>query len=212
MPSPDYSRMPIETLVSHIPVWLEIEALYANAKYDDANPQRQVTSKEMTDMTSAAYQEFPNYFGRFLNFYRRAEGDEQILLNASLAVGKFMSAGRALVRVLIESDQHITRHEADVRTFEIVRDIAGAISVDHAMEPDGLRDYFGVFVEPNLARVHREVMSGNASRALSIGTRLLATEAQLFAGFSATTGVMAEPGVSSSDRARHWAPPEDLLH
>jgi hypothetical protein len=207
----NFSEMSPSQIAGLVPVWLRIEVNYVNNKYGDQNPQYDALNNNgLLVSTSPAYLEFPNYYGRFLRFFQQDGGDEELLLKASQALGKFVGTGRALTRVLTEADQGVSRSKADEQSFRVVEEVCASITSVTVPEVPQLIEYFDTEIEPLVFETGEQIADGSLGASLRTARKLLLNQAQVFVDFSHASGVIAQPGVASTDEngvLGLWTPP-----
>lgn len=188
------------TVAQMIPSWLEVEAAYANAKYGDANPQKYSLGGAPSDPKSVAFQEIQNYHGRFWLNYYSANGEERLLLKASQALGKLLSASRALLRVIYEESLGLHREDADSKTFIAIEDRLGvSINSSGPIDLDRKTENQKVVIAPALKDVDLYIANNKFDLASERTLGLIVSQSQLFVDFVCETGIIAVPGLDSSD-------------
>ena len=190
-------------VVRTIPLWLETEAAYANAKYGEQNPQLTASIGGLQP-GGVAYRDFSQYLHRFDIFHSQSGGSEQIMLQASQQLGKWLSSGRALLRVVLQQSYGVDRDVADNESFDICDELALGLNkfpeVTNLDTPKYRRDH----VEPYLGRIGAAFLS--SSDGLPATKELVSNQFALFAAVTAQSGIVAEPGRTSGD-VRHWMVP-----
>jgi hypothetical protein len=114
-------------------------------------------------------------------------------------LGKWVNAGRALTRVVIQNQYGISRQEADARSFDIAEEVCLGINKSQVEFPGfDLENYTLQRLEPGLQAV-REAIEYNPNERLSKVRLLLQEQATLFAAYTSYAGTIARPGLTSGD-------------
>ena len=187
------SVLPID-VAPIIPVWLEIEKDYANQKHGSSNPQVTALSGGLKPGGSAN-QDFGSYYGRFRFFSDHADGNESLMIKASQQLGKFVGVGRALLRVCLQERDGLNVQTADDRAFDIISDRLVFPGRQIASVPEAFDE---VVLTPALSAIDT-ALGIDIERATDLTVHLVTEQARLFAGYSALTGLIATPGISSTD-------------
>lgn len=186
------------------PLWLQIEAAYANAKYGNQNPQLTAPLGGLQS-GGTAHTEFSQYLIRFDVFYAQAEGNETVLLHASQQLGKWVSTGRALLRVVLQDQYKLGTQEADTETFAIADEICLGLNRFPAVEDFKTKIYWSDRVEPHLLELS-EAFQIRPLDVVPASLNLFSDQVALFAAITAKMGLIAEPGKTSGE-LDHWRLP-----
>lgn len=178
-----------------LPSWLEIEKEYANSKHGSANRQTTASSGGLQP-GNLAYIDFANYYGRAMFFIDNADGDEHILLKASQSLGKFVGVGGALLRAGFQIAHGLGVDEADNKAIDVIED--GCVVSGNTDFPD-IKSFGEDTLYPSLAMIDRALSENELAVALDKSKELVIAQAGLFIGFTSITGVIATPGINSSD-------------
>lgn len=184
-----------------LPLWLEIEADYANRKFGDANPQNHALVGGLVNRSDMAYQEISNYHSRFWYYQALADGNKDLHLKASQPLGKLVSTNRALLRVCLQLGEGLTRGEADNLTFDLLGDmiLSHVHPVSGALDASRKKHNQENVINPMVSNIDAYISAGQYDHAAETALGLVIANAQLWIDFTSATGVIAIPGMNGSD-------------
>ena len=187
--------------VELLPLWLEQEAVYANAKYLDTNPQLQALAGGLGDSTNAAFLEVSNYYDRFWDPVLNANGEPALLIKASQSLGKMIGANRALLRVCLQAANGVTRQGADEITFDLLDTVLPALRFagDGPIDRSRRTKHWAKVIDPALVSLNALLPEEDPAAAAEITLQLIEAQAELWTDFTCQTGLIAAPGINSSD-------------
>ncbi len=195
-------------VASMLPLWLEEETRYAVGKHGTTNPQRTALDGGLS-VNGSAYNDLAQYYKRFSIFYGGAEGNETLLLKASQALGKYVNAGRALLSVVLQAgdgpvadDVQLVAPYLDESTEELI------LVINHSHDiPIDQNLHWTENVMPLINDVDAALQSRDYDAARRNTAQFVLSQAQLFVDFTCEVGLIAQPGIDSTDRANelnHW--------
>jgi hypothetical protein len=182
-----------------LPLWIARESEYAWGKFSElGNPQQSALKGGLLE-GGKAHLDLVNYFSRFMIFWENADGDKTVLLKASSALGKFVNAGRILNAALIEDELGVGKDKADELAHDQLVRLCAAVAAEPMPDPNLYFDNF----DRDLLRLAK-LIEDNSPLKFQIASDILKGQIEFFVAFSEESGVIAEPGVSSSEWAAAW--------
>lgn len=189
------------------PLWLQQEAVYANAKFRQMG---RICSQEEVfqgglEQGRRGNQNFYNYF-RFKNFLLPELHGTKTVLRGSSQLGKFVGVSRALVSVVFMQENELSSMDAaDAVTFERMGHRFQSVNeITYDLHDIDLDDFFIESVEQPLAEIAKAAADQDAQSVIALAEPMLDDHAHLFAAYSRHHGIIAQPGVSSTQDVTEW--------
>lgn len=191
-----------------VPLWLQQEAAYANAKFRQIG--RVCTQQEVfnggLEPGRSGYQDFYNY-GRFKNFLVPELHGRKTVLRGSSQLGKFVGVSRALVSVVFMQEKGLpTLDDADTITFKRLEDRLLPINeITYDLYDVDLDGFFRESVEQPLVEIASAAAEQDVPAVTKLAEAMFDDHVHLFAAYTKHHGVIAQPGLSSTQEATDWA-------
>ena len=178
-----------------VPDWIAADAIYANSKFDGKNPQLQTIDGKFGP-EDTAHVNFFHYISDFVVHAEQAGNDSQGLLLASRALGKHVGVGRALCSAVKQKINLLSLETSDRQVLEEFENDWFGFAEFTELPTEDLRTNLKDITETQVTLIS-EVLD-NPFELAKRAKNIFLEQAKLFGGFTLLTGVLAEPGVSSS--------------
>jgi len=187
-----------------VPDWMREETLYSRTKFSDLNNPQRTGLNGGLKPGGLALQELAGYYDRFQRFYEQGDDEPALLLKSSMALGKFVNATKMTNVFIVRDELGGSVNQADEFVMAQAERICQRL---YAPQQDfastNLDKFFEDEFSPAVATLASVIDIHHPLR-LQVAHDILKRNIELFVAFSIHTGIVAQPGISSSFEAQPW--------